>query len=249
MAEFAGKVVVVTGAGRGIGRAIAQAFASQGAILAVNDLTPINLDETTRLIRAGGGQVRDYVFDIAKRMPVEEMVDEILGDFGRIDILINNAGVHPTAALLDIDEWDLRRTLDVNLCGAFFMIQLAGRAMRAQGEGIILNIAAAPGFHGSAAFQASKLGLIGLTQAAAGELAPDHIRVNALCPGWIETEATRLRSPAVIPAEGIQPAIGRPGLPAEVADLALFLCSSQAAYLTGQAVNLDGGLGLGKKHF
>jgi 3-oxoacyl-[acyl-carrier protein] reductase len=240
MAEFEGKVVLVTGAGRGIGRAIAQAFAARGAILALNDLTPVNLDETVDLIRLAGGQARDYVFDIAKKMPVEEMVAEVLEDNGRIDILINNAGVHPAMSLLDMDEWDLRRTLDVNLCGAFFTVQLVGRAMRSQGGGVILNIAAAPELPGNAAFVASKMGLIGLTWAAARELAPDHIRVNALCPGWTDTEAARLSLRGGAPQAASRNSVGPPGQPADVASMALYLCSLEAARLTGQAINLDG---------
>jgi NAD(P)-dependent dehydrogenase (short-subunit alcohol dehydrogenase family) len=247
MSEFKDAVVLVTGAGRGIGRAIALAFARQGAILAVNDLTPVNLDETVAQVRSAGGQVKDYIFDIAKKMPVEEMVDETLHDWGQIDILINNAGVYPAVPLLDMDEWDFRRTVDVNLCGPFFATQLVGRAMRVQGGGVIVNIAAALGraqdLIDSAAFIASKMGLIGLTQAAACELAPYHIRVNAVCPGWIETEGV-LTSARVLSAmqESLsQVPQGRPGRPEEVADLALYLCSRSSSYMTGQAINLDGG--------
>jgi NAD(P)-dependent dehydrogenase (short-subunit alcohol dehydrogenase family) len=248
MSEFSDAVVLVTGAGRGIGRAIALAFARQGAILAVNDLTPVNLDGTIVQIHAAGGQVKDYIFDIAKKMPVEEMVDEVLNDWGRIDILINNAGVYPTVALLDMDEWDFRRTLDVNLCGPFFATQLVGRAMRTQGGGVIVNLAAALGrAHGlkdSAAFIASKMGLIGLTRAAACELAPDNIRVNAVCPGWIETEGMRTSGQALSMMEKSlsQIPLAKAGRPEEVADLVIYLCSRSASYLTGQAINLDGGL-------
>jgi 3-oxoacyl-[acyl-carrier protein] reductase len=248
MSEFVNKVVLVTGAGRGIGRAIAMAFAREGAFLAVNDLTPVNLDETIDLVRANGGRAKDYLFDVAKKMPVQGMVDQVLTDWGRIDILVNNAGVHPYAALLDMDEWDFRRTLDVNLCGPFFTMQQVGRAMRIQGGGIIINIAAAfgraQGLEESAAFIASKIGLIGLTREAARELATYNIRVNAICPGWIETEGTHSSNKARrLSQDSLKNTPqGRPGRTEEVADLAVYLSSSRATYLTGQAINLDGGL-------
>jgi len=247
MSEFAEKVVLVTGAGRGIGRAIALAYAKRGAILAVNDLTPINLDGTVAEISSCGGRVKEYIFDVAKKMPVQEMVDEVLNDWGRIDILVNNAGVHPYVSLLDMDEWDLRRTLDVNLCGPFFTTQQVSRAMRTQGGGVIINIAAAfgraQGLKDSAAFIASKMGLIGLTRQAALELAPYNIRVNAVCPGWIETEGIANGIARQI-ADGWTDHIPleRRGLPDEVADTVVFLSSQSASYLTGQAINLDGGL-------
>ena len=247
MSEFAEKVVLVTGAGRGIGRAIALAFAKRGAILAVNDLTPVNLDGTVAEISSCGGRVKEYIFDVAKKMPVQEMVDEILNDWGRIDILVNNAGVHPYVSLLDMDEWDLRRTLDVNLCGPFFTTQQVSRAMRTQGGGVIINIAAAfgraQGLKDSAAFIASKMGLIGLTRQAALELAPYNIRVNAVCPGWIETEGIANGIARQI-ADGWTDHITleRHGLPDEVAETVVFLSSQSASYLTGQAINLDGGL-------
>jgi len=245
MIGFSGAVVVVTGAGRGIGRAIALAFAHQGAILAVNDLTPVNLNDTVAQIRSMGGQVKDYVFDVAKKMPVEAMVADILQDWGRIDILVNNAGVHPFAALLDMDEWDLRRTLDVNLCGPFFTVQCVGRAMRAQGGGRIVNIASVPShaqmWQDSAGFLASKMGLIGLTCAAAEELAPYNINVNAVCPGWVETEATAV-GPAQIQAQAWldQNPLNRLERPEQVASLVLYLCSPDSGGLTGQALDLEG---------
>ncbi|HLE14575.1 MAG TPA: SDR family NAD(P)-dependent oxidoreductase [Anaerolineales bacterium] len=245
--SFDDKVVLVTGAGRGIGRAIAEAFAAQGARVAANDVTPVNLDETVARIRATGGMVQDYVADVGAKMPVQGMIEQIMDAWGRVDILINNAGVEPHAALLDLDEWDWRRTLDVNLTGAFFLIQSAGRVMRAQGGGAIVNIASiagrAHGLKDRSAYVASKLGLIGLTRAAARELAAYNIRVNAVCPGVIETEMTAaLRQNQAMLDKWLEDIPqGRLGTPQDVVGLVLFLCSEAAAYLTGQAINIDGG--------
>ena len=197
-AHFKDQVVLITGAGRGLGRAIAQAFAQQGAILAVNDLTPVNLDETVKIIRAAGGQVRDYVFDISKKTPVQTMVQQIQADWGRIEILINNAAVSPQAAILDMDEWDWHRTVDVNLGGPFFMLQVVGRVMREQGGGTIVNVAASEAWMGQlekrAAFVASKTGLAGLTRAAAQELAAYGIRVHAVYPADLDEGAASAES-------------------------------------------------------
>lgn len=247
MNQFKDQVVVVTGAGRGIGRAIAAAFASQGAWVAANDITPVNLDETVRRIRQEGGRCNGYVHDVAAKMPVQAMIEEVRTDFGRLDILINNAGVEPHASILEMDEWDWRRTLDVNLTGPFFTLQSAGRVMREQGGGVIVNIASiagrAHGLRERAAYVASKTGLIGLTREAAREFAAYHIRVNAVCPGVIETEMTAaLRQDEAMMRRWLEdiPA-GRLGQVDDVTSLVLFLCSPGAAYITGQAIHVDGG--------
>jgi len=247
MTEFTDKVVLITGAGRGIGRAIAEAFARQGAIVAANDLTPINLDETVRRIQEAGGRTKDYVFDVAKKMPVQALLEAVMDDWGRLDILVNNAGVEPHASLLDMDEWDWHRTLDVNLSGPFFTMQSAARLMREAAGGVIVNIASiagrAHGLRDRSAYVASKMGLIGLTREAARELAAYNIRVNAVCPGVIETDLTaNLRQDEAMMRKWLEDIPqGRLGRAEEVAALVLFLCSDAAAYLTGQAINLDGG--------
>lgn len=245
--EFADKVVLITGAGRGIGRAIAEAFAGRGARVGVNDLTPVNLDETVARIQTAGGQVRDYLADVAKKMPVQTMIEAVLDDWERIDILVNNAGVEPHAPLLDLDEWDWRRTIDVNLTGPFLTMQSVGRVMREQGGGAMVNIGSiagrAHGLKDRAAYVASKMGLIGLTREAARELAAYNIRVNAVCPGVIETPMTeQLRLDEAMMAKWLADIPrGRLGLPQDVAGLVLFLCSEAASYVTGQAINVDGG--------
>lgn len=244
MGEFTDKVVLVTGAGRGIGRAIALAFAREGALVAANDLTPVNLDET---VSAAKGRATAFLADVAARPAVQTMVDQIRETFGRIDILVNNAGVEPHGSLLTLDEWDWARTLAVNLTGPFLLMQSVGKLMVEQGGGVIVSIASIAGrAHGladRAAYVASKSGLIGLTREAARELATYNIRVNAVCPGVIETEMTaRLRSDQVMMDRWLADIPqGRLGKTDDVVGLVLFLCSSASAYITGQAINVDGG--------
>lgn len=247
MSEFQGKVVLVTGAGRGIGRSIAAAFSAQGARVAANDITPVNLDETIQYITGNGGEAQAFVADISKKMPVQSMIEAILDEWGRIDILINNAGVEPHSSLLDMDEWDWRRTIDVNLSGPFFTIQSVGRVMREQGGGVIVNISSiagrAHGLKDRCAYVASKMGLIGLTREAARELSAYNIRVNAVCPGVIETEMTAaLRQNEVMMKKWLEDIPqGRLGKPEELVGMVMFLCSQAAAYVNGQAINVDGG--------
>ena len=245
--RFQGKVVLVTGAGRGIGRAIAMGFAAEGALIAANDITPVNLDGTIATITASGGTARAFVADIAKKMPVQALIEQVREAWGRIDILVNNAGVEPHAPLLELDEWDWQRTMDVNLSGPFYLIQSIGRVMREQGGGAIVNIASiagrAYGLKDRSAYVASKMGLIGLTREAARELAAYNIRVNAVCPGVIETEMTAaLRQDETMLARWLADIPqGRLGKPEDVTGLVLYLCSDAAEYLTGQAINIDGG--------
>lgn len=245
--NFEQKIVLVTGAGRGLGRAMAEAFAAFGALVAANDITPINLDQTIEHITQAGGIARDYVEDVAKKMSVQAMVNQVLDEWERIDILINSANVEPHASLLDMDAWDWQRTLDVNLSGSFFTTQILGRVMREQGGGVILNMALTEGIaHGSterAAFIASKVGLIGMTREAARELAAYNIRVNALCPGvvntirtshWSQYQKRAAKWLATLPQNRLA------GLQ-EVVALALFLCSDAAKDITGQVINVEAG--------
>src|SRR5215208_7115676 len=175
------KVVLITGAGKGCGRILAKAFAEQGSLVAVNDISPINVEEVVNQIVANGGRAKAYIEDVAKKVGVQQVINEVEDDFGQIDILINHAAVQPHVPLLEMDEWDWHRVLDVNLTGAFLMTQSVGRVMRARGSGVIIQlITPSSSNQSNAAFTASMHGLEGLARQAACELSPYGIQVHAV---------------------------------------------------------------------
>ena len=178
MNDLKDKVILITGAGKGSGRLLAKAFAEREAIVAANDISPINVEETVDHINAKGGRSKAYIEDVAKKVGAQYLVKQVEDDFGHIDILVNHAAVEPHIPLLDMDEWDWHRIMDVNLTGAFLMIQSVGRMMREQGSGVIINLITHPDSEvNEAAFVASMNGLEGLTRAAARELNPYGIHV------------------------------------------------------------------------
>jgi 3-oxoacyl-[acyl-carrier protein] reductase len=184
------KVVLITGAGKGCGRLLAEALAQHGACVAANDISPVNVDELVTQITQQGGRAKAYVEDVAKKLGAQLIINQVEDDFGQIDILINHAAVEPSVPLLEMDEWDWHRVLDVNLTGAFLMTQSVGRVMRANGGGVIMNLIAesvrgessahTETGRSEAAFVASMSGLRGFTQQAARELRPYGIRVYAV---------------------------------------------------------------------
>lgn len=193
MNDLKDKVVLITGAGKGNGRLLVKAFAERGAIVAANDISPINVEEIVDDINAQSGRSKAYIEDIAKKVGAQHLIKQVEDDFGHIDILVNHAAVEPHIPLLDMDEWDWHRVMDVNLTGAFLMIQSVGRVMREQGWGMIINLITRPDSgvrnaraddrregRSEAAFVASMNGLEGLTRAAARELNPYGIRVYAV---------------------------------------------------------------------
>ncbi len=186
------KVVLITGAGRGAGKALARLFAERGASVAANDISPVNLDE---LAQSSGGRIRTYPEDIAKKVGVQAVVKQVEDDFGRIDILVNHAAVEPHVSLLEMDEWDWHRVLDVNLTGAFLTMQSIGRMMKESGLGRIINLVHVDGFARppSPAYVASMGGLLAFTRAAAEELRQFGVHVHAVgrgLPDHVTTDAS-----------------------------------------------------------
>ncbi|HTX91529.1 MAG TPA: SDR family NAD(P)-dependent oxidoreductase [Anaerolineales bacterium] len=178
MVNLKDKVVLVTGAGKGMGRLVAETLAARGACVAADDVTPINLDETVARITAAGGRVKGYVEDVAKKMPVQTLLNQVLDDFGRIDALVNCAEVEPQKTVYEMDEWDWQRTLDVNLSGPFLLAQSVGRIMKEKGGGTIVLAGARPkGTGRRAAYLASKAGLAALAKAAEEEFSGFGVKV------------------------------------------------------------------------
>ena len=217
MGDLTGKVVLITGAGLGIGRELAISFAAQGDIVVANDITPINLDETINGIQGAGGQAQAYVADIASKLGLQTMLNEIIDQHGRIDVLIQTTSAEPLDPILEIDEWHWRRTLDINLTGPFLLMQSVGRVMREQGSGVIVNIISVDG--NSSAAIAGKTGLIEFSRAAASEFGENNLQVNVVCSNF----------PA---AEKIA------ALPQNPINLIMFLCSAKGAQYHGRVIQM-----------
>jgi NAD(P)-dependent dehydrogenase (short-subunit alcohol dehydrogenase family) len=238
-----GKVVVVTGSGKGIGRAIAERFAGQGCRVVVNDVDEDGVAETVAAIEASGGTAMAAIADVSNAEQVNAMIDATMDAHGRIDVVVNNAGiVSPMMHFFEADEAWWRRIVDVNLTGHFLVSHPAARIMAKQGGGCIINMSSggATRAHRSfTAYDATKGGIEALTRAMAVDLAPYGIRVNALMPGSIDTnsqgEDYRRKSGVNIP-------LGHVGEPSDMTGAALFLASDDASYITGDIIKIDGGM-------
>jgi NAD(P)-dependent dehydrogenase (short-subunit alcohol dehydrogenase family) len=183
MTDFTGKIILITGAGKGTGRRVAEEFAAHGASLALNDVSPVNLDVTVAHILGSGGQAKAYVEDIAKKMPIQTLLNSVMDDLGRIDILVNCAEVEPQKTVLEMDDWDWQRTVDVNISGPFLLTQSVGRIMKEKGGGVIVHVGErAKGQENRAAYFASKAALAALSALAAYELSEFGIRVYHFQP-------------------------------------------------------------------
>ncbi len=239
-------VALITGAARGIGRAIALCLARPGLTLYLNDITVGEEAARTQQEVAGkGAQAKLIQFNVADAGQVQQAVDEILKESGRLDLLVNNAGITRDNLILRMKEEEWDAVLAVNLKGAYNCMRAVSKAMVKQRFGRIINISSVVGVMGNpgqANYVASKAGLIGLTKAVARELASRNITVNAVAPGFIQTEMTESLPAAVKQAMLAQIPLGRFGTPEEVAQAVAFLASEAAAYLTGQVIHVNGGM-------
>ena len=250
------RTTVVTGGGSGLGAAICRAFAAEGARVAVTDLRPEAAEQVAAEIRAAGGRAQGWGLDVADRASVERAAEQIASGWAPADIWVNNAGISRVIPFQECTDelWD--RILRINLKGAFIGCQVALRQMLPLRRGVILNMSSQSGKVGNsqyAAYCASKFGILGLTQSLAMEFARDGIRVNALCPGvvftalWDEAHIREYGRKRGMPPEAVRPYLeeknpmGRLCLPEDVARAAVFLASDDAAYITGQAINISGG--------
>ncbi len=245
MYNFEGKVVIITGSARGIGFAIAETFAENGATSIILDLFQDAVDEAVKKITDKGLKAIGYVANITESELIGNLFKEIFQKFGKIDILINNAGITKDGLLMKMKESDWDAVINVNLKGTFICTQKVCRFMMKQRQGVILNISSVIGIIGNAGqanYAASKGGIITLTKSAAKEFASRNIRVNAIAPGFIETEMTAQLPKEIVDKYLEAIPLRHMGTSKDVANLCLFLASEEADYITGQTIQVDGGL-------
>lgn len=242
------KVALVTGASRGIGREIAQTLAAYGASVIVNyNGSKDRADEVVEMISAAGGKAIAVKADVAKAEEIARLFEEAQAAFGRIDILVNNAGITRDNLILKMSEEEYDTVLDTNLKGAFLCMKHAAKIMLRQKNGRIINISSISGIAGNAGqanYCAAKAGLIGLTKSLAKELGSRGITVNAVAPGFIETEMTEKLSEQVKEGMLAQIPLKRAGSVKDIAEVVAFLASERAAYITGQTLSVNGGMAM-----
>lgn len=252
--KLSGQVAIVTGGGSGQGRATSLLFAQEGANLVVADMNLSGAEETARLINQNeGGQATAVQTDVTQANDAQSMVETALTKYGRVDILINNAGMTLFKGIDDTTEEDWDRIVDTNLKGVFLCCKAAIPAMRKSGGGSIVNIASVAGLMGMPqhfAYCAAKAGVIHFTKSLALDHGPENIRINCICPGGVLTpmlgEVIDITNAAQVDRVARQHALGRIADPEEIGRVSLFLCSSDASFMTGAAVTVDGGIAAGR---
>ena len=241
------KVSLVTGAGRGIGEAIALTLAKEGSNVVICDLQALFLDKVKNKIRAEGRQVMDFTINVSKSREIEKMVRSVLHKFGKIDILINNAAIHPLRhSIEEISEEEWEEVLNVNLKGVFLLSKAVIGSMKKQRFGKIINIASGAGKTGGtiagAHYSASKAGVICFTKSLAKEVGSFRINVNAIAPGRVNTKMIKAASEEENEIFIRQTPLGRLGTPQDIADAVLFLASEDSKFITGEIIDVNGGL-------
>lgn len=240
-----GKVALVTGGARGIGKAICERLASEGAKLAIVDIMLDVAQETAEEFKAKGVEAAAFASDVSKLESANETVDAVIKEFGQVDILVNNAGITRDTLMMRMTEKDWDMVIAVNLKGTFNFTKAVCRPMMKARSGKIVNVASVVGRMGNAGqanYSASKAGVIGLTKTTAKEFATRNIQVNAVAPGYIETDMTGKLSDAATDAFLSVIPMKRGGTPQDVANVVYFLCSEDSSYVTGQVINIDGGM-------
>jgi 3-oxoacyl-[acyl-carrier protein] reductase len=245
MQRLKNKVSIITGAAQGIGLATALKFAKEGAIVIVCDLKQAAIDDAVRQCEALGAQAVGHLMDVTQRAMVDAVVDNVKKQFGRIDVLVNNAGITQDARLVKMTLEQFDRVIDVNLRGVFHCAQAVAVTMVAQGKGVILNASSVVGIYGNFGqtnYAASKFGVIGFTKTWSRELGPKGIRVNAVAPGFITTPMLSTIPENVLKEMETRVPLKRLGQPEEIANVYAFLASDEASYVNGAVIEVSGGM-------